>query len=102
LSTDELMRELRRRGVVLYLDNDRLRFSAPAGALVPELRAAVAEQRLAIIDRLRPTPATAGSPNAKCTRCDHRVWVDAPPVAGQIRTTCGKCGRFIGYRPVGT
>jgi hypothetical protein len=102
LNTVELMNELSRRGVVLYLDGDRLRFRAPVGALVTELRAAIAEQRLAIIDRLRPTPAAAGSHNAKCARCDHRNWVDAPPVAGQIRTTCGKCGRFIGYRPVGT
>lgn len=102
MNTVELMTELGRRGVVLYLDGDRLRFRAPVGALVPELRAAIAEQRLAIIGRLRPTLATAGQPNTKCTRCDPRDWVDAPPVAGQIRTTCGKCGRFVGYRPVGT
>jgi hypothetical protein len=101
LSATELMSELGRRGVILYLDGDRLRFRAPAGALMPELRAAVNKQRSAIVERLRP-PRTIVPSGAKCTRCDHRDWVDEPAVAGQIRTTCGKCGRFIGYRPLGT
>jgi hypothetical protein len=99
LNAVELMTELGRRGVELYLDGDRLRFRAPSGALGPELRAAVAAQRVAIIDRLRGPGNVAAV--SKCTRCDHRDWVDEPPVGGQIRTHCAKCGRFIGYRPVG-
>ncbi|RIK81906.1 MAG: hypothetical protein DCC68_07575 [Planctomycetota bacterium] len=95
------MAEIGRRGIELYLDGERLRFRAPAGALGSELRAAVGEQRAAIIGRLQQ-PREVSASTTKCMRCDHRDWVDEPPAGGQIRTHCGKCGRFIGYRPVGT
>lgn len=100
MNLTDLLSELGRRGVELYLVGECLRFRAPAGALEPDLRDAVAAQRSAIIGRFRRSVETAPV-MPKCTRCDHRDWVDESPVNGQIRTHCGSCGRFIGYRPVG-
>lgn len=85
---------LARRKVELYLDGDQLRYRAPEGALTSELRDAIRAHRLEIIEQLRD--AATG----RCGICDWRDWRDAPPQDGRIRTTCGKCGRFIGYRPV--
>ena len=99
MTVDELLRCLVGRAVELYLDGDRLRYRAPEGALTAELRSEIAVQRPAIIDHLRAATAT-DAVGERCANCDRRKWVDAPPEDGRIRTTCGKCGRFIGYRPV--
>ncbi|MGD9721817.1 MAG: hypothetical protein AB7O59_11155 [Pirellulales bacterium] len=99
MSIDELVTSLADRGVQLYLDGDRLRFKAPVGALTSSLRDGIAAHRIKIIERLKagaPVPAVG----RRCTYCDWRDWVDEPPKDGRIRTTCGKCGRFIGYRPM--
>lgn len=96
----DLLRSLAERAVELYLDGERLCFRAPVGALTPELRDSIGAHRLAIIERLRMA-ATTDSANLRCKTCDRRSWRDDPPKDGRVRTTCGKCGRFIGYRPVG-
>jgi hypothetical protein len=99
VSIDDLLGCLADRGVQLYLDGDRLRFKAPVGALTSSLRDDIATYRITIIERLQAGVTIPGV-TRRCTYCDWRDWMDEPPKDGRIRTTCGKCGRFIGFRPV--
>jgi len=101
MTVDALLADLSGRGIVLFVEADRLRFRAPAGALTPELSAVISENRGAIIERLRASTPLAASPlRQRCQICDRKNWVDDPPHDGRIRTTCRLCGSFIGFRPV--
>ena len=51
----ELLADLARRGVELHLDGDLLRYTAPAGALTPDLRARLQKAKARVIDALRHT-----------------------------------------------
>lgn len=97
MSVDELFACLADRGVQLYLDAGRLRFKAPVGALTKPLRDGITTYRTTIIERIE----SGASVPKRCSYCDWRNWIDEPPKYGRIRTTCGKCGKFIGYRPHG-
>src|SRR5207253_6081793 len=44
------------RGIVLFVDGGRLRFRAPAGAMTPELRAAVVAHKAALLAHLAAHP----------------------------------------------
>jgi len=96
----ELLNDLARRGVKLSLDGDRLRYRAPVGALGPGIREAIIAHRAEIITHLKQTMQTNRNDRDKCCWCDPKDWIDEPPNNGRIRTTCGKCGKFIGYRPI--
>jgi hypothetical protein len=99
VTVESLTTTLVSHGIILYLEGDALRFRAPKGVLTAELKQQIAEHRGEIIAHLRPpAPPRAPRLSAAC-RCDSRDWVDDSPQNGQIRTRCGQCGRFIGYRP---
>lgn len=102
MTADQLLEQLAGSNVRLFLDGPRLRFRAPPQALTEELRTAISAHRNEIIERLALEDPFPESKRLPCAKCDHREWVDDPPVDGQIRTICGRCGRFIGYRPVGS
>jgi hypothetical protein len=97
MTINELFERLSIEKVTLDLDGDRLRFRAIAGVLTGELREAVAAHREEIIRRLASERRAV--PTTRCDGyCDPRNWADEPVSRRLIRTTCGKCGRFIGYR----
>jgi hypothetical protein len=91
LNAEQLLADLAQKQILIYMDGDRLRYRAPQGALSAEMRAAIGAHRAAIVEHLRE----------KCVVCDRQNWVDEPAKQGKIRTVCGKCGRFVGYRPAG-
>lgn len=101
MTTAELLAELELKGVTLFLDGDHLRYRAPAGVMEPELRSAITDQRSAIIESLRVAVSRVNVPREPCGSCHAKDWRDHPPKDGRIRTSCRRCGRFIGYRPIG-
>lgn len=96
---DQLLVDLAKRQVSLFLEDDHLRFRSPPGALTPDLRAVIAEHRTEIIEQLRGRANTTTVRSPRCVSCHRQYWIDEPPRNGRIRTTCGQCGRFVGYRP---
>ncbi len=101
MNVDRLLADLACRGVALFLVGDRLRYQASPEALTPELRDTIAQHRPAIIELLRQDDHDRKPPRtAKCVTCVMNDWIDLPPRDGRIRTVCGRCGHFVGYRPV--
>jgi hypothetical protein len=99
MTVEELLRRLTNLGVTLRVDGTRLCYRAPAGVMTADLRNAIAAQRAALLARLQGAQRAAGT-RPRCLSCDSRHWVDEPPRDGRIRTTCGVCGTFIGFRLV--
>ena len=99
MTMDQLTQALSEREVTLCIQDGSLRFRAPLGALKPELRAAIAEHRSSLIERLRAKTDNGNRVEVpECTFCDRKHWIDERPKGNRIRTTCGKCDRFMGYR----
>ena len=102
MTAGELVAALRRRGVELLTDGDRLGVR-PAGQLRPEERAALVAAKADVLALLRaeqqPTTRTHGDgwadgvPDAPSGLCGHqpRVEVRDWPVAGAARWLCLAC-----------
>ena len=63
MTTGELLAELNRRGVELRADGDRLRYQ-PVAAVTPDLKAALAEHKTAILATLAGRPDDRGTGGA--------------------------------------
>ncbi|MCC6493487.1 MAG: hypothetical protein IT424_10745 [Pirellulales bacterium] len=99
MSAKSLLTKLAAHGIDLHLAEGVLRFRAPKGVLTADLKDQIVERRADIISQLRPpTEQGAKSLSAACL-CGMELWVDEPPQDARIRTHCGNCGKFIGYRP---
>ena len=98
MTTDQLFQTLARRRITLFLKEGDLRYRAPSGSLSQDLRDEIAAQRPSLIERLcqkRQSERTGAA--HRCKICKPSDWVD-DSLYNPIRTICGKCGRFIGYR----
>ncbi|MCX7429186.1 MAG: tyrosine-type recombinase/integrase, partial [Planctomycetia bacterium] len=58
MTIDELLTNLAHSGITLFVEGDRLRYRAPEGALTADVRAAIGDHRLEIIERLRAKQST--------------------------------------------
>lgn len=59
MTTSELLSRLQEQGIRLWRENAELRFSAPKGAMTPELKDAIRERKSEIIESLAPEDAAA-------------------------------------------
>ena len=76
MSAADVLAQAQAAGVQLVANGDRLHYRAPAGALTPELRAALQAHRAALLALLAKRPPAAAS---RPTR-----WFDREPWYGQI------------------
>lgn len=97
----QLISALKEQGIVLFVDGNELRFRAPKGALTADLKTQIAKHREEIVRHLQAQAEYSKPQPNKCLRCNTGEWIDESPRNGSIRTHCGRCGSFIGYRPSG-
>jgi hypothetical protein len=87
MTVEGLLQELRRLGVQLYADGNRLRFRAPPGAYTPELRRLVGEHRQALLALLCAQQEEGG--RTHCAQRTHSEDVCAQQEEGG-RTHCAQ------------
>ena len=78
MTSSETLAELERLGVVLEPNGDKLRYRAPQGALTPELREAITENKAEIISTLRRLGDGQAPPLDRPSKTEHelRRWMD--------------------------
>ncbi len=100
----EFLDALRHRGVCLLLRSGKILFRAPAGTVTDEVKKTVAENRNALMARLRSAPVTCPhcrkslDRKQRCWSCDYRACVDCGTDTGTaLISRCVACGhRFNG------
>ncbi len=88
-----LFSELRERQVKLWREGDQLRFTAPAGALTPELRVAMTERKQELLAVLAAEPADEGAP---LSFAQERLWLVDQLDPGLAHYNVPLCWRLSG------
>ena len=97
MMANSLMKDLVEKGVSLFVQDNRLRYRAPKGAMTPQLQVAVTENKEAILQAVRRHASAASEPadTAKIAQIDtldsqSPQWEDCiePP------PPCLKCGHM--------
>ncbi len=106
MTTAPLLERLASLGVDVWADEGRLLWRAPTGVVSGDLFAQLRDHRCEILQALEAkesSPVPAPRPLPLLGRCrlhvDPSDWHDEQ-VGQRIRTSCKKCGTFIGYRPL--
>lgn len=90
----DLRTELLRLGVVLYRSGTRLRASAPAGVITPELRTVIADWKDELLALVTPHPCTGCGKFAfpAPTRC---YWCRSTPEGSPLRSAGAGAGEVV-------
>ena len=100
---NELLDELRARDIALWREGDNLRFSAPAGALTPELRARLGAHKVELLAQLqdqspeeRPVSRVDRSDSLPLSFAQERLWVLDQIEPGLAAYNVEQCWRIRG------
>ena len=91
-AAEELVKDLRAKGVMLEVRNLNIAFEAPDGAMT--------QGDLDTMRGLKPEIQLVLERNCK-PHNDQRNYLDIRQDNGWIKTTCIVCGRWVGRRPLG-
>ena len=99
MTVDQLLAALAELRITLTVMGDQIKYRGPTGTLTPDLREAISQCREEIIARLTTPKNGKIRGEVKCIHVDPLLWIGEPSRNGRIRSTCPRCGRFVGYRP---
>ena len=99
----DLLTELRRRDITLWRDGDNLRFSAPTGALTPELRAEMGARKSELLETLlhegeseEAIPQTDRSAGSPLSFAQEPLWILEQIAPGLATYNIELCWRITG------